>query len=100
MAVEHDVVLREPERLAVRDVELQRDEVAAGHRLGDRVLDLDPAVDLEEEVLAGVDVEDELDRPEVAVADRARERDAPPRSGRCASPGASPGAGASSITFW
>ena len=73
--VEHDVLLREAKRLSVGDVDLQLDQIAAGDGLGDRVLDLDPAVDLEEEVLAGVDVEDELDRAQIAVPDRLRERD-------------------------
>ena len=63
-----------PSGVSVGDVNLELDEIAARDRLGDRVLDLDPAVDLEEEVLAGVDVEHELDRAEVAVPDRRRER--------------------------
>ena len=94
-----DVLLREAERLSVGDLELERDEIAAGDRLGDRVLDLDPAVDLEEEVLAGVGIEHELDRAEVAVADRARERDRRRGRARCGSAASSVGAGASSITF-
>ena len=41
---------REP--LAVRDAELQLDEIEPGHRLGHGVLDLDPGVQLQEEDLA------------------------------------------------
>ena len=40
--------LREPERLAGGDPQLVGDEVAAGDHLGDRVLDLEPRVHLEE----------------------------------------------------
>ena len=64
------------------------------------MLDLDPAVDLEEEELAGVGVDDELDGAEVAVADRAGERHGRgvQRIARVRSDSA--GAGASSTTFW
>ena len=75
VAVDRDVVLGEAQRLARGDAELLGDEVAAGDLLGDRVLDLDAAVALEEEVLAGRGVDHELDGPEVDVADRAGERD-------------------------
>jgi hypothetical protein len=60
-------------RLSRRDAELLGDEVEAGHELGHRVLDLDPAVQLEEEEV--VSVEDELDRARAPVADRAAEGD-------------------------
>ena len=60
-APEADVVLREPQRLARRDPQLVGHEVATGHRLGDRVLDLQARVHLEEQELAAV-VEQELDR--------------------------------------
>ena len=56
---------------AVGDVELQRDEVEAGRAFGDRVLDLQPGVHLEEEEPAVV-VGEELDRPGAGVADRLR----------------------------
>ena len=58
-------------RLTGGDRELLLDEVDARHELGDRVLDLDAAVQLEEpEVLA---VEHELGRACAPVADRAGE---------------------------
>jgi hypothetical protein len=56
--------------------QLQLDEVEAGDHLGDRVLDLEPGVHLEEVVgrrVVGVD--DELHRPHAAVAHRARDGD-------------------------
>ena len=59
--------------LAAGDPELLLDEVDAGHELGDRVLDLDPPVQLEEPEVAPV--EHELGRAGAAVADRPRERD-------------------------
>ena len=68
------------DRLADGDPDLVGDEVAAGHELGDRVLDLDPGVQLEEEELAARD--EELGRAGAPVADRPRE--APPRRRRAA----------------
>ncbi len=57
------------EGLAGRDQELEPDQVQAGDGLGDRVLDLDAGVDLEEpELLPG---EEELDRAGADVADGA-----------------------------
>ena len=50
------------------DEDLAAHEVDAGDHLGDGVLDLDARVDLDEEELAAVDVEQELDRAGVAVA--------------------------------
>jgi hypothetical protein len=67
VAVECDVRLTEPQRLARRDPDLCRDEVDAGQRLGDGVLDLDPAVDLDE-VRVAVAVDEELERADVLVA--------------------------------
>jgi len=65
-ALPGDLVLREPERLTSRDAELQRDDVEAGDHLGDRVLDLQARVHLEEvEVPDGID--QELDRARVDV---------------------------------
>ena len=43
-----DVALREGQALARGDAELPLDEVEPGHRLGDRMLDLQPGVHLEE----------------------------------------------------
>ena len=76
------------ERLAVGDADLLLDEVEAGDRLGDRVLDLDAAVQLEEEELAAV--EHELRRAGADVADRARRSGSRPRSSRARRPGRAP----------
>ena len=56
-----DVVLPQPQRLARRDPRLLGDQVDAGDQLGDRVLDLDAGVHLDEEVLTGLVVDEELD---------------------------------------
>ena len=61
------------EPLAARDPNLPAHEIEAGHHLGDRVLDLQPRVHLEE-IEAAVLVEQELDRAGVGVADRLRDR--------------------------
>src|SRR5205823_4753754 len=61
------------ERLPARDADLLGDEIDAGDELGDRVLDLDAAVQLEEEEVAAV--EHELCGARAAIADRSRERD-------------------------
>src|SRR5262245_37597194 len=61
------------DRCAVRDPELPGDAVRTRDELGDRVLDLDPPVQLEkEEVLA---LDHELHGARTQVADRAREAD-------------------------
>ena len=70
-----DVVLAQPhrrERVARRDLHLHDDEVDVGDLLGDRVLDLDARVHLDEDV-APVLAEEELDGAGVDVADRAGE---------------------------
>ena len=59
------------QRLSGRDAQLLRDEVESRDELGDRVLDLDAAVQLEEVEVAAV--EHELGRAGARVADRARE---------------------------
>ena len=61
------------EPAAGRDVQLQPDEVGAGGDLGDRVLDLQPGVDLEEGERLLARVVQELDRAGAAVADGLRE---------------------------
>ena len=61
----------EVELLAARDAQLPLHEVDTGHRLGDGVLDLDAAVQLEEEELAAFD--HELGGAGRAVADRTGE---------------------------
>ena len=68
-----DGVARRRRRLAFqppagRDVELELDEVEAGDRLGDRVLDLQRRVDLHERERPGRRLVEELDRAGVAVA--------------------------------
>ena len=88
------------ERRAGGDAELGLDEVDAGDLLGDGVLDLDARVALDEEVLAGLGDDEELDGAGVDVARRrgpARRRSSRMRS---RSAGSRPGAGATSTTFW
>ena len=48
VALELNVALRMPQRLAHRDHDLVAHQVNAGHLLGDRVLDLDALVHFEE----------------------------------------------------
>ena len=74
-----DLVLRAhraiAERRAARDLQLRAHQVDVGRLLGDRVLDLDPRVHLDERVPAGRRIEQELDRARVDVADVAGELD-------------------------
>src|SRR5206468_1590507 len=63
----------ERERLAPRNANLPLHEIDAGHHLGDRMLDLQPRVHLEE-IEAAVFVEQELDGARVRVADPFRHR--------------------------
>ena len=73
MSIPFDVALLEAELEARGDADLLLDEVDAGHGLGDRMLHLQPRVDLEEvEMAVG---EDELDRPRVDVSGRPRRAD-------------------------
>jgi len=74
VALEPDVLLPESEAVACRDPQLLLDEVEARDGLGDRVLDLEPRVDLEEVERAAL-VEQELGRAGIDVARRAREAD-------------------------
>ena len=60
------------EPAAGRDVQLRLDQVEVGGHLGDRVLDLQPGVDLEEGERPLARVVEELDRAGAAVADRER----------------------------
>ena len=72
MPVEPHLLLRERERLACGDAELLLDEVDARHELGDRMLDLQSGVHLDEEELVGRGIGDEeLDRARAEVADAA-----------------------------
>ena len=68
VAAGRDLVLGHRQRLAGGDPDLPLDEIDAGDHLGDRVLDLEPGVHLEEEEVAVL--VDELDRAGVVVADR------------------------------
>ena len=70
---------------AAGDAKLVRDEVPAGHRLGDRMLDLESRVHLEEEELAGIGQE-HLDGPGADVPDGCRDREGRPRPSARAAP--------------
>src|SRR3989454_583769 len=70
----NDVRLREAQRPPGRDLDLRLHEIDPGHGLGDRVLDLDAGVHLEE-VEATFLVDQELDRARAHVVDRLRRRD-------------------------
>ena len=72
MSLEAHVLLLHQELLAGSDADLELDEVEAGHELGDRVLDLDARVDLDE-VEVAVAREQELDRAGVVVVGGARD---------------------------
>ena len=65
--LQHDVVLRERQLLAGGDHQLLAHQVDAGDHLGDRMLDLDAGVHLDE-VEAAVLVQ-ELERAGAAIAD-------------------------------
>jgi hypothetical protein len=69
VAIEPDLLLARGERLAGREANLLGDQVDPGQRLGHRMLDLDPAVDLDE-VEVSPRVEQELERPGRLVACR------------------------------
>ena len=93
------VLLREGQRLALRDADLQLDQVAAGHHLGHRVLDLEARVHLQEVGLA-VRVHQELERARVAVADALARAPPPARPCARAAPAVTNGDGLSSTIFW
>ena len=88
----------EVEPLAARDADLPLHQVDAGHHLGDRMLDLQARVHLEE-VERAVVVEQELDGAGVGVADRLARP--PPRPSSCGarSSGDTASDGLSSTTF-
>ena len=96
-----EALLREGQRLARRDAQLRVHQIDAGHAFGDRMLDLQARVHLEEieARVVAVAFEQELARAGVAIADRLGGGD-----GRRAHPLAnrrrsSAGHGLSSITF-
>jgi hypothetical protein len=57
------------QRIALRDANLRSDQIDPGDHLGDRVLDLQPGVHLQEVEFAG-GIEQKLNRPCAGVADR------------------------------
>ena len=99
VAGERDRRLVEPERLAGGDAQLVGHEVAAGDELGDRVLDLEPRVHLEEREGAAL-VEQELAGAGADVADRAGERERGRRPCAPGAPASTAGERLSSRTFW
>ena len=71
-------MIAEPEsfqRLARRDAELRLDEIDAGDLLGDRMLDLDARVALDEKMFAALRADEELDRARIHVTRRAGQAD-------------------------
>ena len=102
VAARAQVVLGERELGALGDAELEGDQVDAPDLLGDRVLDLQPGVHLEEEepLVGAVAVEQELDGARADVPELLGQRDG---RGAHAGPGARRrrrATGASSTTFW
>ena len=76
MAGQRDLVLPQRQSLAGGDAELPFDQIEPGHRLGYRVLDLQPRIHLHEiERSPSPSLGDELDRAGADIADRARRRD-------------------------
>ena len=68
------VGLPEPERLPRRNSQLVLNEIAPGHQLGDRMLDLQPGVHLEKDGFAAV-VDKEFARAGADIPHGARERE-------------------------
>ena len=73
VACERHLGLAEAEWCTARGAELQFHEIESGDRLGDRMLDLQAGVHLQEEELACAGIDDELDGPGVVVGDVAGE---------------------------
>ena len=82
------------------DRDLQLHQVDAVTSLGDRVLDLEAGVHLQEAEPLGRRVVEELDGAGAAVVDRLGAPCARRRAARRATSSVRPGAGASSTTFW
>ena len=74
VAGERDVALGDRECLVLRGPDHQLDDVDAGDLFGDRMFDLEAGVHLEEEELAGLVVDDELDGARRVVPHGGRER--------------------------
>src|SRR5947209_6616048 len=75
MAVKRDGVLPQRQCFTGRDADLPFDEIRAGDRLGDRVLDLQPRIHLHEIEILTVMLGDELDSAGADITDRARRGD-------------------------
>ena len=90
-----DRLLRPRQRLAGGDEQLRAHEIDAGDLLGDRMLDLQARVHLEEVEprRVAVALDEELDRAGVAVAGRARGGDRRRRSCARAAPASAPATG-------
>ena len=74
VSADRDVLLREGQGAALRDMKLQADEIDSRHGLGHRVLDLDPRVHFEE-VEAALFRQQKLDRAGAHIANRGRSLD-------------------------
>ena len=86
-------------RLARRNAQLQLDQIETEDRLGDRMLDLQARVHLEEiEISSSSD--HELDRAGVVVVGRARAAATAASPIRARSSAVRPATGASSMIFW
>ena len=100
VAAERDRLLLVAERLAGGDAQLLADQVDARDLLGDRVLDLQPGVDLEEEELVGGVVDQELDGAGRPVAEGAGQAQRGVAHGGAQVGVDDPGDGDSSMIFW
>ena len=74
VAAQRDVLLRERQRLAGGDADLQVHQVESGDQFGDRMLDLQARIHLEEIEIALL-IHQELDRAGVGVAGGLRDPD-------------------------
>ena len=59
---------------AFGDMDLRLDDIDAGDDLGDRMLDLNARIDLDEIEFAGIDIHQEFDRAGIAIICRAADR--------------------------
>ena len=98
MALEHDVLLGEAQRAAGGDADLLAHDVDAGDRFGDRMLDLQAGVHLDEIELAVLVKEFDGAGAEIAQLFQRAWCTTPPISSRCWA--LSAGLPASSHTFW
>jgi hypothetical protein len=75
VAGEQDVVLGDAQRIPLSDPDLLRDQVEPGDRFGDRVLNLDTRVHLEEVERPVFGLHQELDGTEAPIAQVLAKRD-------------------------